>query len=466
MSAAIVPETADHQGQEAIFLRSALRPESLEGIQLVKSYRGPCLFWDGKELSEWQPQGVTSLEGGLAVWGPALTGFVPWDWTQGDGRKLWETARIFAGFFRALESAGRLPESLHPLQLHLSENGQVLFLHRPLAERLQGVRDAETERLWSCLLHPQARGPAAIAFFLSVLAFRSLTASWPFHGKEAQEISELIRKRVLAPVRMLIPGLDPDLAVLLERGLSGRPWIEDLSHWQTLTARLDRDSAVRSISVRESGRLRVQAEVKGALLGFRHGMETFFRRYRLGLAVGAMAGVFLFFLFGSLLWESGDESGPPLTARQTIETYYRGFTDINDQVSRQVLSPEGKKDPQIRLDLDELSRYFVLVSVRQKYFMSTGFLNAQFWSDEGRPSPDPGTNVYGIVDLFIKELEPGAFEVRYEKWISQEAFREDSSPPERTWQGAIHTDTVSLVKIGGLWKILSITRKTQPLPSP
>jgi hypothetical protein len=369
--------------------------------------------------------------------------------------------------------------------------GTILFCPERLVAR---CLQAEGEDRWregaESLVNPEL-GEKAAVFTAGALLYRILAGQAAFPNRNTDLLHQDIREGVFLPVRLAAPGLDGDLANLIDRAIAGtrsgsgkagsvagagRPELGDLAASLGPAGSGGAAAFFRSLDEENRGRLaeeRAQFEKKRTLT-----VNT--RRFviRNSAILGGSLAAFAALILVVYSFIAGRKDLPTTKGMepvQVIENYYNAFGELDHTLMDAcVINRAGKRD------IEMVTNFFVLSRVRQAYeYSSDMVISAQKWQDQG--SLRTRSQVFGVTDLDIRQTggDESADQVRYRAsyllWIPAEAVED----PENTLSGADPlagpnlsaqedpgslprsypvTDELTLVRRKGDWRISGLER--------
>jgi hypothetical protein len=428
-------------------------------------------------VEPWIPGGVIEREGTMVIWGPDF-----------DGKRLDLLVSDTAGKEEALDSVrfwimGRLllesrenPPFPWPAGALADGEGALLF---PPERILRRVLEAAGDDAWlnaaASWVHPDLRGGEAAAYAGAAMVYRIFCGAGAFQDPDVDVVRQDMREGVFVPARLLVPGLDKDLARLLDETLAPvkhfsqtgakRPGLESLG--EILGPPGSRGTAfyIRTLTREE------EAKLTGELAQFRKKKKASVKTKRFlvkntAIITGCLiAALVLGLTVRSIL--SGRAQMPTtqgMTPREVVEAYYGAMDTLDHTVMESCVTGKAGKD-----DISMVSSLFVMSRVRMAYEMNNPVLSAQEWLDAGGLPTD--LTVVGITDMDLEALDTDAvdgevsFRASYTLWLPAASAEmpeaEESAPNDfKTLpQRLFYRDELHLVLRKDRWLIGDIRRE-------
>jgi hypothetical protein len=434
----------------------------------------------GGTVEPWLPGGVVEREGTMVIWGPDFAGErLDRILCTGTGKeaaldalRYWINARILLEgqenppFPWPVGALVGSPEAGSP-------EVDILF---PPERILKRLLEAAGEDLWLAgavsWVHPDLAGGEAAAYAAAAMAYRILSGTGAFQNPDIDVVRRDMREGVFIPVRLLTPGLDGDLARLLDETLAPvkyfsqrgtkRPGLSSFRDLLGPPGSRKIPSYIRPLTREEeakyNGELEQFKKKKGAAVKTRR----FLSRNTAVIAGCLAALVVLALTLGSIL--SGRANMPTtrgMNPREVVEAYYGAFDTLDHSLMEACVTDKAGKD-----DIAMVSNLFVMSRVRMAYEMNNPVLSAQEWLDAGGLPTDQ--TVVGItgMDLVDVDTDPGdgevSFRAAYTLWLpgSSPEVPEQSEDFRPLPQSISYRDELRLVLRKGLWLIGEIRRET------
>ncbi|MDR3191461.1 MAG: hypothetical protein LBT87_00165 [Treponema sp.] len=516
------------EGKAALGFDTGLSSQAFAQAKFAQSIvqEGRVVYPDGK-IENWQASGVLEYKNGesptMVIWGPAFPGerldLLAADPARRDealeALRYWMAARSGEdkgpGANGYLVPAGALVVTA-ARQTPRFPRGTLLFSPERLAVR---CLQAEGEDRWregaESLINPELGGEAAV-FTAGALLYRILTGQAPFPNRNIDLLHQDIREGVFLPARFAAPGLDEDLAKLMDRAMAGLPAPGSAKTRSVRTGSV-RNSPTGGIGSGKAGSVTGRPDLGelaaaigpagsgGAALFFRPLDEETQERLaeeraqlekkrkltvntrRFVIRNSAILGGSLAALVALLLVAysiiAGRKDLPTtrgMEPLQVIEAYYNAFGELDHtMMDACVINKAGKRD------IEMVTNFFVLSRVRQAYeYVPDIMLPAQKWRDQG--SPLTKSQVFGVTDLDIRQTggderaDQVQYRASYTLWIPAES---DSSadpdtrdgpsaganPAAEAEQGSLPrgypiTDELTMVRRKGDWRISGLERES------
>ena len=443
--------------------------------------RGQGSLLSGR-IETWHSKGVTELENKMIIWGSFFPGeelseILLRQSESLDALRFWLKARIAleksinsgeglsfpgpAGAFivTASEAAKQSPVG----QASAENNYPVGTVFFPPVRLLKRTLDAGGTLLdaqrWT---HPDLKSDEEISFSAGTMLYHIFCNNPPFYRNDENELREDIREGVFVPPQLAAPGLDPEMAKLINEAISpetrtreakprpdfimdfiGSPgsrqassWVKALSDKEIQSARLERDQ--------------YKKRTKGAV-------KT--RRF-LNRNTTAIAAIFIVLLVSIIFTRSLIRSRAELpntmgmTAIEVVKAYYQAFNTLDHAMMQASVSGRAGRN-----DIQTATSLFVVLRVRQAHESTEFFMPASEWLEAGQP--ETGKLVFGITDLtvtLLSESESNAvFEAAYVFWTP--AANEDEENLTSLPRGIYTRDIVTLAFQRDAWRITDIERR-------
>lgn len=448
-------------------------------------------------VETWQAGGVIERSaapgttGTMVIWGPSFTG-ERLDRLVSDDTRKDEALGAVLRWLRSqlvLESREALPHPW-PAGALCGSGGEIFF---PPDRLIRRSIEAEGPDSWlngaERWVHPDLTGREATAFAAGALLYRIFCGEAPFPNGDIDVVREDMREGVFVPARLMAPGLDENLAALIDKAIApipkgqkaqeekSRPEPDQILRFLESGGRERAGDYFHPLEAGEMARLNAEKEQ----FQKKKKLTVKARRFviRNNLIIG---GVFLVVLLAGLVAGSIIKSRAELPTTEGMSpgevavSYYGAFETLDHtMMDACVINRAGKSD------IEMVTNFFVINRVRQAYEMTAAprMLSAQEWVDGGSAPTD--AFVFGVSDLTIDELgrTPGEVWLRasYILWMpSSQAPREESpaieggaaddfygaageAPPLDLPTGFAYTDELRLILRKGAWRIAEIHRE-------
>jgi hypothetical protein len=373
--------------------------------------------------------------------------------------------------------------------------GTILFCPERLVARcLQAEGEDRLREGSESLVNPEL-GEKAVVFTAGALLYRILAGQAPFPNRNIDLLHQDIREGVFLPVRLAAPGLDEDLANLIDRAIAGtrntsgsgktgkagaaagieRPRLGDLATALGPAGSGGAASFFRPLDEEKRELLageRAQLEKKKKLA-----VNT--RRFviRNSAILGGSLAAFVALILVVYSFIAGRKDLPTtkgMEPAQVVEAYYSAFGELDHTLMDAcVVNRAGKRD------IEMVTNFFVLSRVRQAYeYTSDVMMSAQKWQDQG--SLRTRSQVFGVTDLDIRQTggdestDQVHYQASYLLWVPAEAVEGSADTlsgadplanrsPAEAEQGSLPQsypviDELTLVKRKGDWRISGLER--------
>ncbi|MDR0721477.1 MAG: hypothetical protein LBF75_01610 [Treponema sp.] len=427
----------------------------------------------------WKPIGVREQQGTMCIWGPSFTG-VRLDILMTDDTRKDQALDALRYWIRAcllLEEGQCLPAPW-PAGAIIALSGTILF---PPEALLQYSIKATGQETWrngvEGYVHPDLSGLGGTAFTAGAMLYRIFCGAPPFPNTNREILHKDIREGVFLPLRLGVPGLDDNLAVLITRALTlfrekqAAPAPLVLSALEDLLGppgSATVASYLHEVDPAEQARLTLEKE----RFTKQHTMQVKAKRFihrNITLLGGiSIAVLSLVLMITSVI--SGRANRPTtqgMGPQEVVETYYQAMGTLDHLRMDACVIPKTGKD-----DIDMVTNFFVITRVRQAYEAKPAILSAQEWINAG--SPPTEATIFGVSDLRLEGIDQDerdgevSFAVSYLLWLPG-AFRDTDDPgPQETGSETAEEaglpwsisrrDLIRLTQYQGAWRIAEIQR--------
>ncbi|MDR1318517.1 MAG: hypothetical protein LBJ90_02755, partial [Treponema sp.] len=376
--------------------------------------KGIVVFPDGR-FEPWQASGLVERTGSIVVWGPAFAGERLDSLINDDSRKDKALAAVLR-WIRALLSldagaSAKIEVSLRPWGALVAPDakagdagaegkagggdsgfppGAVFFPPETLMLRCARAEGSETLiRGGEAFVHPDLSGLNAAAFCAAALLYRIFTGALPFPAADETLLHADLREGVFIPAALAAPGLDENLAALIQETLAmskkitaGKPdrARETLVRFTEILRGGDADPAGAagdspnfhppsfSSFFHPPGREeREKINKERELFRKRKNLAVKTRRFAVrntALIAGISAAVLIAFFAGRSI--AAGRAGRPSTAGMTplevIQNYYGAFEKLDHEMMQACVTGGAGKN-----DISRISNFFVISRIRQAY---------------------------------------------------------------------------------------------------
>ncbi|MFP3089026.1 DUF1366 domain-containing protein [Treponema sp. TIM-1] len=431
-------------------------------------------------VEPWKPGGVIEREGTMVIWGPDFDG-EGLDKLVCDTTKK-ETALDAVRFWikgRLLLENQKSPPFPWPAGTLVAASGDGTILFPP--ERiLRRILEAAGDDAWlagaASWVHPDLTGGEAAAYAAATMLYRIFCGTGAFQNPDIDVVRQDMREGVFVPVRLLAPGLDKNLARLLDETLAPvkyfsqkgtkRPSLESFAEILGPPGSRESISYIRELAREEQAKLNQELEQFQKKKDLTVKTKRFLVRNTAIITGVLIALVVLVLSVRSIL--SGRANMPNtrgMNPREVVETYYGAFGTLDHTLMEACVTNKAGKN-----DIAMISNLFVMSRVRMAYEMNNPVISAQEWLDAGGLPTDQ--TVVGITGMDLTELDtdPGdgevSFRVSYTLWLpgasseTPEATEPASGDFKTLPQSVFYRDELRLVLRKDLWLIGEIRRET------
>jgi hypothetical protein len=432
----------------------------------------------GETVEPWRPGGVVEREGTMVIWGPDFDG-EGLDKLAGDDTKK-EKALDALRFWikgRLLLENQESPPFPWPAGALAAASGDGTILFPP--ERiLRRILEAAGDDLWlagaASWVHPDLSGGEAAAYAAAAMLYRIFCGTGAFQNPDIDVVRQDMREGVFVPARLLTPGLDGDLARLLDETLAPvryfsqkgtkRPGLGALAEILGAPGSRGTASYIRELTREEQVKVNNELEQFQRKKGVTVKTKRFLVRNTAIITGCLIALVVLALSVNSIL--SGRANMPNtrgMNPREVVETYYGAFGTLDHTLMEACVTNKAGKD-----DIAMVSNLFVMSRVRMAYEMNNPVISAQEWLDDGGLPTDQ--TVVGITGMDLTELDTDpedgevSFHASYTLWLpgTSSEIPEQTEPAPEDFkalpQGILYQDELRLVLRKGLWLIGEIQR--------
>jgi hypothetical protein len=284
-----------------------------------------------------------------------------------------------------------------------------------------------------------------------------------------------MREGAFVPARLLVPGLEGNLARLLEETLAPvkyfsqkgtkRPGLGALAEILGAPGSRGTASYIRELTGEERTKLNGELEQFKKKKGLAVKTKRFLVR-NTAIITGCLIALVVLALFaGSIL--SGRANMPTtrgMSPRVVVEAYYGAMETLDHTLMEACVTNKAGKD-----DIAMVSSLFVMSRVRMAYEMNTPVIAAREWLEAGGFPTE--RMVVGITGMDLTELDTDAadgevsFRASYTLWLpgSSAEMPESTEPNSEEFktlpQGIFYRDELRLSLRRGLWRITDIRRE-------
>jgi hypothetical protein len=358
--------------------------------------------------------------------------------------------------------------------------GTILFPPERLVKRCieaEGDRAAAAAQQWR---HPDLRGDDEIAFSAGIMLYTVFTGALPFIRDDSDTIRQDMREGVYMPPELAAPGLDINLAKLINDALLP---VKKIAEGKKRPSPSEITASIGNAGgPRVSSRLKKLSEAELAKIEHEReqykktrGMVVKTRRFviRNTTIITACAAALLALGLGVGSYVKGIQDRPNtigMTPAQVAETYYGAFDTMDHALMEAcVINKAGKGD------IDMVTNLFVITKVRQAYESTLPSISPQDWLDAGSPETD--ITIFGVTGLRLAVIEgdessgevslradytlwmPGSMIEETEELTPEELMSENPPiiPPARL----SYPDELTLSFHQNAWRISAIDRNAE-----
>jgi len=365
----------------------------------------------------------------------------------------------------------RLP--LQPFAAIIGSNGDVFFSPPSLALRCMTAA-GEAERLsggeW--YIHPDPGGTELAAFTAAAMLYRVFAGTPPFTATDESILHQDMRDGNNLPAHLAIPGLDAALASAINRilvppkkNVPAKPCGRELlGEFHKLIRNKTVSSLVHPVSETDLRSIEKEKNTFQKITGASVKTRRFVAR-NTALLLGSLAA-FVAALFVAHSFAQSRARLPTTAGMEpagVIETYYKAIGDLDHQLMEACVTGNAGKD-----DIGMVINFFVIGKMRQAYGVNAkpAIVSAKEWLELGGVVSESA--VLGVTDIKINEQltmskgEEAFYQVRYTFWYPAEAddpLEKTETAQYRPPKSIFRTDTVTLVRKKGNWRIAEIQRQ-------
>jgi len=344
----------------------------------------------------------------------------------------------------------------------------VLFLPENIVRRcMQSEGEEALLRGAAQYVHPDLEGAAA--FTAAAMLYRVFSGNGAFAALREEVLHQDMREGNFLPIRLAAPGLDPEIAKLIQEALtpqgktngvpSAAKNVSPLSRLREriimLSPELKTSAFFQGLSQQEQAKL---ADEKEKFL-HRKKIQVNTRRFVIrntAIIAGIAATALIAILAAAGIAKS--RASAPSTAGMDSLTVVRSYYEAINSLDHQFLEACTARGAG-KTDINMTSNLFVITRVRQAYEYSPfQFMAPDESPDAGRP---PDIPVYGISGLRITHVSGSEdsdavhYSAVYTLWIP---ISDDESNEPDTYN---YTDELRLERIRGNWRICEIKRNEE-----
>jgi len=387
---------------------------------------------------------------------------------------LWPCAALIASTEQSSAALFQSAALFHSAMLFQSAalfHNAMLFLPENIVRRCMQSEDEQALlRGAAQYVHPDLEGAAASAFTAAAMLYRVCAGSGAFTALREEVLHQDMREGNFLPIRLAAPGLDPEIAKLIQEALmsqgktGGVPSATKNAAAPSLLSRLRECIGAVSPELEISAFFHGLSQQEQAKLADEK--EKFLRRKKIQvntkrfvirnttIIAGIAAALLIVFLAAAGIAKS--RAAAPSTAGMdsltVVRSYYMAINSLDHQFLEACTARGAGKT-----DINMTSNLFVITRVRQAY----EYTPFQFMSpDESLEAemPPPDIPIYGISGLRITHVSGSEdsdavhYSAVYTLWIP---MSDDESNEPNVYN---YTDELRLERIKGNWRICEIIR--------
>ena len=267
----------------------------------------------------------------------------------------------------SLKQHDHLPEKIVASSIYVLDDGGMLFLPDEIATRLCACVSAEARRKGCTELnHPEYRGEAGLSFGIAVATYQALAGDHPF-APDAEIADEELRNRMrngdYIPAYLCLASIDGELARRIDSALTADETVLILEEWPALLRSLIDGEDSGGVSSTEEEQRRREAQRLGLRKNRRRTVESFFRGYRVHLAVAVVIVAITGSIAGTMISNALE---PPVTVgmspAEVVGLFYGSINRFDHMAIEDALAP-GVGEGFVR----EATNLFVISRMRQGY---------------------------------------------------------------------------------------------------
>lgn len=341
------------------------------------------------------------------------------------------------------------------LRYILIKNDEILFLPFNLVRTLGLTQNIQEELLEYHPYHnPDLSGTASISFTIASRLYEYFTDKIPFTGDSREEMHEKMRTSHFIPLELEAPGINKDLAAIINTILDSGKKHED-DQLNTLFDALTSDSL--TVEVDQVKAREVEEEKNKLTIKLERKAKMNYIKRHYGTAAIILAAVFILvgFMIVPVIIKA---TAPPLTTgmsrEEVVYTYYNSFNKLDYELIQDTYTNNAGEE---RFNI--VSHQYVVNQVRSGYGLEA-FLSAAEWDNMGRPAEITGQVVFGVTNIELKADESGAYLVSYEEYFP-EAMEEDNPAGGSISRGKLISEKLTMTEIEDVWYISSIEKLSE-----
>jgi hypothetical protein len=397
--------------QKALCFDTGLDPRSFARTKMSQSLIEPGYTVNpGGSHEVWKITGVNEAGGFMRVYGPNVPGkrldllLKGIDSISQLPALKQEAMEAVINWIKAKMFLGDTRSAVNPGASFVSKQGDVFFAPEHISSRCLFIEGNQLDQ-YNC---PDLTGMNITAFCAGVMLYKILSGSHPY---PSADIFQDMREGVFLPVHLAAPGLNAQLAGLIQNALM-LPVEKKKSHvpkngidiltniLNILSGKENKTVSVSSLFSPltadktkhiESEKKQYQFTVYSTVKIKRYAANN--KHLLIGIAIGIAFIVFI--LFNTVINISSRPTTEGMSPDTVAVAYYDAFSSLNHQFMEACIMGADKTD------INAAAGVFAVLKQRQAYegTNTVTIIQAKIWRDTGGELPSP--NVFGITDLKV-----------------------------------------------------------------
>lgn len=434
--------------EKFLAINSGLKNKVFIGTDTSKLQSLPGLIIENNEIRNWKLEGITEINEITYFYGPYLEG------------KTFSELEVTPNVLR------RLTEALHMIkdkrfpvrQFSLNSvfetvDKGILFFPPNLMDFLNMQRNRKNSlEMITPWNHPKLGGDEGRSFTIAALAYKSITEELPFPGSNEEVIERLIIEKNYKSPLLFEPLLNSEICKLIDDSFTGQG---SLSLWRDLLKKWESAGVInKDLSTIEKKKIIESQAKKERKRIWKTKVVNFFQINKTKLIITLIVLI----TAGAILQTPiSRHFTPPITVgmsqKEVVELYYNSIKNLDTTLLDFCITSKAGKN-----DINEVSTVYVTSKMRTSVEGTSGLIDPELWIADGKKPQLPGSQVWGLSDLKIKELSHNTFEATYTKW--QPSFSDDiEDTTARLPTGTEVRDILHLTIIKEAWKIDTLNRE-------
>lgn len=454
----------EKDGEDYLGIVTSLKSNSFAVTRLTAQKQSTGYIVRDEEIEPWQATGLTEHGGQVYAFGPYVEGRTLSEVLKYQSDSVLPYLSRLARAMEQLEHHGPPCPIIHTRAIVFLTDGGVLFLPKEVMHTIAAHQNLSDRIEFSDLYnHPDLSEEQNRSFALAVLVYYALTEEFPFVADSDEELRNLMREQVVSKPIYLVPEVRPEISAMLTRILENpRTNAPPLSEWVGHFHEWMKEGTHRDISEEERVDLIAKATTAREHMEKSYRRRQFFRRNWKRMAIIGVIAVIVGSIPATILRNALEPRAiAGLPPEEVVREFYTSINDFDHATMEDAVVDGAGSDL-----VNEVTNLFVMSRMRMSVELSSGFIDAQVWVDEGRPDVEASRTVYGVANLQITPLGSGSaaervFRAEYEKWQPR-VDRSASEPEPQTGPDAIQgyatVDRVHLRQEGDSWVIFRIER--------